>query len=150
MRRKGLKYLALTALVAITTLTFTGCKTAPTDQQVQTGVGLLRIAAKQGAIYAITKEPKTRAYFTTATQAVNVLIANGNYDSAALKAALNNITINEIRDNVQVKSVIEDVITLYSQTYASTVAAKLDQVKYLKPALTALAEGFSTALVATQ
>lgn len=146
--RKITTLLAL-ALATMTTLTFTGCKTAPTDQQVQTGVGLLRIAAKQGALFAITKEPKTKAYFTTATQAVNVLIANGNYDSAALKTALNNITINEIRDNVQVKSVIEDVVTLYSQTYASTMAAKLDQVKYLKPALAALAEGFSSALSAT-
>lgn len=146
MTKRLLSVLLAQAVLAAAVINFAGCTTKPDPSTVAAEAAILRIAVKQGTVYALTQKPNSRAYFTGASQSINLMLANSNYSAVALSNALATVSIKEIRDNPLVQTVIMDVNTIYGATYASILSKKMDGVTYLKPALQAVTDGMTDAL----
>lgn len=102
---------------------------------------VLRAASSFGAEKAIQFDPNSQAYLQAVCSALNVALANGQYDPAQLRTTLSNISINEAH-NTAVDSYISQAIDLYGSLFGAVGASKIAAVSpYLAPALQGLAEG---------
>lgn len=107
-----------------------------------TGVeSALRAASSFGAERAIQFDPNSQAYLQAVCSALNVALANGQYDPAQLRTTLATVSIKEVH-NTAIDSYISQAIDLYESLFGAVGAAHITAVSpYLSPALQGLAEG---------
>jgi hypothetical protein len=159
---KKLFTLCLVACAAVAL--FTACKTtstasggAATNEVTIAGLTLdpykvanvIETGAAIGAKVAIAKDANARAYFVAAETVVSGLIHDGDYNSAALSAALDGISVKEIRDNTEVKGAIQSVLALYEVFEGDVVTAQVDKNQWLSLGLQGLDKGLTKAISET-
>ncbi len=150
----------LTLLAVIAASAFIGCTTTTTTSPagtvtttrvvdtnaVEFAAAAIKIAAKEGALYAISQDANARAYFQLSAVALDTLLVAQTVDSATLANSLNKISVSEVRDNTQIKAIISDVIDLYRATEGKVLAQKLAVNTTLVQLVTAIRDGFTAAL----
>lgn len=141
------------ALLA-TTVTTTGCKTAPqgTGTNVVQTVDIDKVAlgvqltVKTGTQYALQKYPQSRVYFVTAVEALNTFVLTStNVEPASLEAALNSLPVDGIK-SAEAQLAISTILDVYTLTYADTAKAAIAQHEAAVKLLTAARDGVSKGL----
>jgi hypothetical protein len=103
----------------------------------------IQIAAKLGTQIAIAQDPSATNSLALAAQAVLAISGSGNYTPANLATAL-----SSVGGTGSVVTLLTDAVSLYSATYAQTVAAKLDSSVNWIPGIQAVAAGIQQGLLA--
>ena len=170
---------ALTALAITGLCAFGGCKQtgslqtattpaggdAPALVELNTNTGLVTIdgvlldtntvaafiqtKATLAAEIAITVDSNAVPYIEAWDAVLATSLANNQYDPAQLSAALNSISVNEIKNSAYVKIGILTVVNDYG-TICTALKGRgiLDTSPYLRPALQAMRDGNAAALPA--
>jgi len=108
--------------------------------------GALQAAAAFGANYEISHDANARDYFVAAKAVIDLAVANGQYSSTNLQAALSTISIKELKNSASVQSTIATVLTLYNADLGQYAAGKIGGVSpYLVPMLQGISAGFGAA-----
>lgn len=131
------------AMVLSASLLTTGCATTgnpPSQTQVQSTAAVVEAAAQIGVFFAVREEPNTKGYFEVAATIIGIAIADGAYEPATLKKALEDITVNELKEPEALLA-ITTAISVYEAYFGQTVSQKLDKNVYVKPVLAALKRG---------
>lgn len=178
--KMNLMVFGLTAFGLITLSCAFGCKetgslptaagggggNAPALVEVDTNTGLISIAGQTintneeynaiesatglGVSLAINKDTNSIAYFRAAEVILTGALANGQYDPGQLTAALNAISISELRDSSSAKAGVQTGLVLYQAFFGQVVSAKIaDASPYLRPGLAAVRDGIAAELPAT-
>ena len=175
MKVKSTLMMAALTVVGITGLcTFGGCTVseapaggggAQTNAQVNTNSGLITIdgilvtpeleyslienKASLAAEAAITLDTNSIPYIEAWDAILSASLADGNYDPVQLRSALNNISVNEIKNSALVKlgimAVVNDYATLATALNAQGIAGT-NALPYLRPALKAIRDGNAAVL----
>ena len=112
---------------------------------------LIENKASLAAEAAITLDTNSIPYIEAWDAVLSATLADGNYDPVQLRSALNNISVNEIKNSALVKlgilAVVNDYATLAAALNAQGIAGT-NALPYLRPALTAIRDGNAAAIPA--
>lgn len=134
-------------------LAFTACQTTtppgenPPSQveSVNRTSAIVEMSAQLATYGVLRTEPDTRPYFETAVLLINSAISRGQYDPDAISNILAKVSIDG-KDREIVFITTTAALALYRITYADALDRKLDQNIYVRPVLTALANGIQLGL----
>jgi len=103
---------------------------------------VLTTGTQLGVQQFLKSNPKDTNYVVLIGQALNVAIANGNFNSTTFSVALN----NAIGKNApsEVVGLVNDLVALYNASEAVIVANKLNSNVFVGAALSAVANGLAS------
>ena len=153
--------LALVAGAVITAAAFSGCTTTSVVSPggVTNTVTVLRPEAVTGirsavavlTPVAVAEDPNARPYLTLVATTFTIASQTGAYDPVALQAALDSISIKELRSNSTAKQITEMALAAYKGVFADSVNAKLDATTwgpFAKQLLGAIGDGINAGMPA--
>lgn len=101
------------------------------------------LAAFTGTSLRLQSHPQDRGIFESALAALDVLVADQNYDPTALQSALAKLPVKELQDG-QGTLIVGSALILYD-AYARDFV-KLDRTTYLLPVINAVRSGMARGL----
>lgn len=138
--------IALIGASAVVTVSTTGCSstgtgTNSTVQTLDTNAVIAGIKAVVpiGVRLACEKDTNAAAYFDQAALIIGAAANNGTFDMQTLTNSLATISVRELRSQDAILAE-EAGLAIYQAFAAQVVTAKLDQVTWLRPVLSALAD----------
>jgi hypothetical protein len=147
--------LALLAILTLCGLLMTGCATNGTNGTIGTNAvqldpglaGIISSAVQVGTRYAVERDQNAAAYLQSALSLIRLSLDMGDYDAAKLGAALQTISVKELRSPA-VRDTILFALRLYEFEWQKAVAARMgiDRVAYLRSILRAICDGIAAGL----
>ena len=154
--------LSVVALVLAASLSQTGCTTTQsttstnssgiittnvstvlnTNLIVSVEAAVLTTGTQLGVQEFLKSNPKDTNYIVLIGQALNLAVANGNYNATTFSTALN--TAIGKNAPVEVTGLVNDLVVLYNASEAVIVANKLNSNVFVGAGLTAVANGLSS------
>lgn len=142
-------FLLPTGCKTVTTTDASGVTTTSTQLDPVRTSAAIHAILEPGVALAIEKEPKTVTYFSVASIVLHTALNDGTFDPDKLQAELAKSlpNVSELQ-TPEVKAAIQATMGLYRAYFADVVTAKVDQVTWLKPVLTAVVDSIDASLPA--
>ena len=126
-------------------LATTGCETIPVDPQtIDDTAIILRNAARNGAIFAIDDEPKTKPWFVFTQVALSTFLTGKDFTPGAFEKVMQTVPVSEFKSKY-VKVASGTLIDLYELYYGRYVKGKIANNPIALKFLTAIQDGFAQA-----
>jgi len=141
-------------LLAGLALMFNGCSTLPSGNAAIGGQEIspervrrdIAAVAEFGTREGLRADQNSRAYFSAVVAIINASLDSATYDPQAIKDSLSVISIRELNDPA-VADGIKVVLQLYNSHASDAINRKLDQTRYVRPALMGVRDGIARGLV---
>lgn len=139
MKKNTILSLVLAGVVAA----LTACSTFESPDQVTQMVAASKVAAYTATAIYLSDHPDDRAKFESATNSLNLLLANQEFDPIALHQVLLTLPIDEL-DDPKAHIAIGSAMILW-ETYGSGVT-NLDGLTRVAPVIGGIRDGISRGL----
>lgn len=143
---KKIRTVIAAALIAVVSFSTIGCKTGETATDAQKAARVAtvaQLAAFDGASIWLTSHPDDRQYFEAARTSLKLLLATDTINPADFTAALQGLPIKELQ-GPNGALIVGSAVILYDAYLRENV--NLDANVYLRPVITAVAQGLDRAL----
>lgn len=126
-----------------------GCATtgdpATDEQRVKRAAAYLELGTETAVTQLLIKYPKLEPYSAAAVEALDLLLAEEDYDPDSLIARLRALKVDELNDP-RVMNAVRSVIKLYQVEADSLLERKMDANIYIRPLLQAFRNGVQSAI----
>lgn len=144
------------SFIALVALTVTlglfgpiGCATTgdpvTDEQRVKRAAAYLELGTETAVTQLLIKYPKLEPYSEAAVEALDLLLAEEDYDPDSLIARLRALKVDELNDP-RVMEAVRSVIKLYQVEADSLLERKMDANIYIRPLMQAFRNGVRTAI----
>ena len=149
MKKHKSATLLVALLVAIGLFGPVGCATTgdpvTDEQRVKRAAAYLELGTETAVTQLLIKYPRLVVYSEAAVEALDLLLAEEDYDPDSLIARLRALKVDQLNDP-RVLEAVRSVIKLYQVEADSLLERKMDANIYIRPLLQAFRDGVRSAI----